>query len=232
MRKTKTNRAYKKLNRTIGDDFYSAWLKAYGEIENISDVSNKRMGSISEDIKKQIDKDYIRLRVDEKFIFYLNFYKFYEDLTTYFEQSNEFAEKHGVDPIDDTNIEKILGYEVAFSKKLLSKAGHCLKWFYTTLLRLKKHYGVLPKDMQLCFQEMKSIVKEKDKHCIILTGTFEKECNFLNGLLIRIKYIRDHIDVIYGMPDPEFDKKTRAMIKNCATQAENTIKIILKGAEI
>ena len=57
----------------------------------------------------------------------------------------------------------------------------------------------------------------------------DREITFINMLLLRIKYAREHIDVIYSL-NKNFeaeDKKLRTMIKSSLTRIEKPIRTII-----
>lgn len=226
MRKIKSERNQKKFKNSL-DPFYEKWAKMYN-IEDCTKMSNKKVDKISDNLKRRIDMDYIKFRIDEKFMYYLNLYKLYEMICIYFETDNKFMKKYGVTPDDKETIQEKIGYEVAFSTAVMKKVKDLTHWLSSSLELIKKEYTVIPRDNDFLYNNIEKIIKTSKLNFFSKAENInEKEKEFLNNLLIRLEYSRRNIDVIYGHWKEGEDKKLRTMIKGCLTKTENIVNIIL-----
>ena len=227
MRKIKSERKEKKFKNSL-DSFYEKWAEMYN-IEDYTKMSNKKVNKISENLKRRIDMDYIKFRIDEKFMYYLNLYKLYEMVCIYFEVHNKFMEKYKVTPDDTETIQEKLGYEVAFSETVKRKVKDLTHWFASTLEIIKKEFVVIPRDNNFLYNNIEKIIKTSKLNFFSENENInEKEKEFLNNILIRLEYSRRNIDVIYGHWKEGEDKKLRTMIKSSLTKVENTINLVLE----
>lgn len=226
MRKIKNDRNKKKLNNSL-DNFYEQWAKVYNLQKDFSKMSNKEITKVTNNLKRQIDFDYIRLRVDEKFMYFINLYKIYEMICIYFEIPNKFLKKYDVIPDDNETIEEKLGYEVAFSNKVKVKSNDIAHWLFSTLEIIKKYYSVIPRDSTFLQDNIEKIIITSELK-LVKQNIEIKEKNILNTILIRVEYSRRNIDVIFGCVHLGKDKILRKMIKSCLTKVEHTLNLIME----
>ena len=125
MRKIKSERNTKKLKNSV-DDFYYCWINHPALKERIKTLSNKKMNQITDRLKFIVDRMYLRLRVEEKFMYYINLYNLYEMITIYFQRKNKVIEtlEKITDDVCITErikekkdldiIKEFIGYETAF----------------------------------------------------------------------------------------------------------------------
>ena len=61
------------------------------------------------------------------------------------------------------------------------------------------------------------------------TNIYGEEFRYLNLMLSRLKYAKNHTNVVYSLDEcrKEDDKKTRSMLKSSLTRAEKILNIIL-----
>lgn len=244
MRKIKSERNTKKLKNSI-DNFYYSWINHPAITERLKGLSNKEITNITERLKFIVDKLYLDLRVEEKYMYYTNLYNLYELLCIYFMKSNKIIEnlekiagdKCVSGKIQDKNkldiIQNYLGYETAFSKFIEKKADDSLHWLYSSLNEILRHYigrvkndnvGALSKRMENIIKNSSTIYKRKE-------FLIQSEIIYLNEILNRIKYARDNVNIIYTLGHEEQDKKLRTIIKSSLTRTGKLINLIIDEIE-
>lgn len=232
MRKAGNLRNYKKIKNAVDDDFYMAWLGNERIASKIKNISTKKLNCLTARVKQTVDKTYLLLKVEEKYKYYVNLYLIYELCCFYFDIKNIFIPEEEMKNIPYKVIEKILGYEPFFNKEVYHKANDGLRWLSISLKETKAHYiGAIKKENILGLEkEIKDYISnielweyKRDEEGI------EREITLINSILLRIKYAREHIDIIYSL-NKDFeaeDKKLRTMIKSSLTRIEKPIRTII-----
>lgn len=77
MRKIKAERNVKKIRNSL-NDFYMYWVNHPGIYERLKGLSNKELEKTSQRLKIVVDNLYLKLRVEEKYMFWNNLYNIYE----------------------------------------------------------------------------------------------------------------------------------------------------------
>lgn len=239
MRKAGNLRNYKKVKNTVDDEFYMSWLGNERIASKIKNISTKKLNCLTARVKQTIDKTYLLLKVEEKYKYYVNLYLLYDmcclyfnlenGLKKYLEQTLENREEFQATYRD---IEKILGYEPIFNQEIYHKASDGLRWLTTSLKTILKYYvgrvkeesiPVLSREVENYISNVEVWEYKREEDGI------DREIAFINMILLRIKYAREHIDIIYSL-NKNFeteDKKLRTMIKSSLTRIEKPIKTII-----
>ena len=239
MRKAGNLRNYKKVKNTVDDEFYMSWLGNERLADKVKNLPAKKLNFITERAKQTIDKTYLLLKVEEKYKYYVNLYLLYDmcclyfnlenGLKKYLEQTLENREEFQATYRD---IEKILGYEPIFNQEIYHKASDGLRWLSISLKEIKKHYiGAVKKE------NIPGLAKEMEDYISNVElweykreeDGIDREIAFINMVLLRIKYAREHVDIIYSL-NKNFeaeDKKLRTMIKSSLTRIEKPIRTII-----
>ena len=244
MRKIKSERNTKKLKNSV-DDFYYCWINHPALKERIKTLSNKKMNQITDRLKFIVDRMYLRLRVEEKFMYYINLYNLYEMITIYFQRKNKVIEtlEKITDDVCITErikekkdldiIKEFIGYETAFIDIYYKKADDTAHWLYSCIMEiLKKYIGRLKDDRtDVLNKKLSELINEIPNEILVKEKNIQKEIEFLNEILKRIKYARENIDVIFSFWSEKDDKKLRTMIKGSLTRTEKLINMVVAEIE-
>ena len=92
MRRIKSERNTKKLKNSV-NDFYYSWIKHPAINERLKNLSNKEVTNMTRKLKLIVDKLYLDLRVEEKYMYYINLYSLYELICVYFMKKNKLLER-------------------------------------------------------------------------------------------------------------------------------------------
>lgn len=244
MRKIKAERNTKKLKNSV-DDFYYSWVNHPALQERIKTLSNKKMNQITDRIKFIVDRMYLKLRVEEKFMYYLNLYDLYEMINIYFQRKNKVIEtlekitndvcvSERIKEKEELDIIKeFIGYETAFTDIYYKKADDVEHWLYSCIMMVLKRYVGRSKDdkTDILNKKLSELINEIPKTILVKEKAIQKEINYLNEILARIKYARENIDVIFSFWDEKGDKKLRTMIKGSLTRAEKLINMVVAEIE-
>ncbi len=138
MRKIKSERNAKKIKNSM-NDFYMYYIRHPKFTSFFKNLSNKELERMSDRIKLVVDDMYIKMRVEEKYMYWNNLSNLYDLLCGYFNRKNRFLEllhkRMGEEEkVNETIEEKkrldiiknVIGYETAFSKEIYDKADDCL----------------------------------------------------------------------------------------------------------
>lgn len=239
MRKIKSERNMKKIKNSI-NDFYYSWINHPAILEKINKLPAKELKNITSRVKFVVDKIYEEFKVEEKYMYYVNYYDIYELLCVYFSKKNkvlETLEKKAKNDrvskkIESKNkidvIENYLGYETAFNNFFNKKADDCLHWMYSSINEILNFYIGRVKDdnVEVLSNRIEQIIKNSDDVYLKIEKNIQVEIVYLNEVLKRIKYAKEHTDIIYSLT-PERDKKLRTMIKSSLTRAEKLINLVI-----
>ena len=77
MRRIKSERNTKKLKNSV-NDFYYSWIRHPAINERLKDLSNKEVVNMTGKLKNVVEKLYLDLKVEEKYMYYVNLYNLYE----------------------------------------------------------------------------------------------------------------------------------------------------------
>lgn len=244
MRKIKSERNIKKLKNSI-DDFYLYYIKCPGFAEYFKNLSNKELSKMSSRIKMIVDEVYLKTRIEEKYMYWSNLYNMYELLCAYFNRENRFlklldeklSDKRVSETIEKKNeidiIKNKLGYETAFNNKIYHKADDCLHWLFVCLNKYIDYYhgrlkndnpGELAKSVDEIMKKFNLPYEKTEKN-------IEREINYINNILCRVKYAREHTDVIFSILHKDYDKKYIKMLKGTLTRVEKLIYLIIDDIE-
>ena len=58
-----------------------------------------------------------------------------------------------------------------------------------------------------------------------------REINYINNILSRLKYAKENIDVIFSIMCIDYDKKYKRMLKGTLTRVEKLMDIIISEIE-
>ncbi len=244
LRKIKSERNVKKLKNSV-NDFYYSWINHPAIVERLQGLSNKKINSMSDKLKIVVDRLYLELRVEEKYMYYTNLYNIYELICIYFTRKNKIIEslekitgdKCVSDRIQDKNnldvIQNYLGYETAFNNFIYRKADDSLHWLYSSLNEILKHYIGRIKDdnVTVLSREMERIIKNNEHIYQRKEYLIRHEITYLDEVLKRIKYARENVNIIYTLGHTEQDKKLRTMTKSSLTRTEKLIQLVIDEIE-
>lgn len=244
MRKVKSERSVKKVKNSL-DDFYSSWAQYPLIKEKLKKLSNKKAVKTADMLKIVIDKMYYSLRVEEKYMYYTNLYNLYEELCIYFIRHNKVMDIWEKQAYDEKIVEKVklkyeldtithrIGYQPAFCKKIQSKIDDSLHWLFSSLHTILKFYiGKVKNDnVTVLSAQMEKIILNSEKIYPREEEKIDKEIAYLNEILVRIKYARENVNIIYSYGMETQDKKLRTMIKSSLTRVEKLILIIIQEIE-
>lgn len=97
---------------------------------------------------------------------------------------------------------------------------------------LKKYIGRLKDDRtDVLNKKLSEMINEIPNEILVKEKNIQKEIEFLNEILKRIKYARENIDVIFSFWSEKDDKKLRTMIKGSLTRAEKLINMVVVEIE-
>lgn len=239
MRKAGNLRNYKKIKNTVDDDFYMSWLGNERIASKIKNISTKKLNCLTARVKQTVDKIYLLLKVEEKYKYYVNLYLLYDMCCLYFKLENglkkyleQTLENREEFQATYRDIEKLLGYEPIFNQEIYHKAGDGLRWLMISLKTILKYYvgrvreesiPILSKEVENYISNVELWEYKREEDGI------DREIAFINMILLRIKYARENIEIIYSL-NKDFeaeDKKLRTMIKSSLTRIEKPIRTII-----
>ena len=244
MRKIKSERNVKKIKNSI-DNFYMYYIKCPGFADYFKNLSNKEINQMSSRIKIVVDNLYLRMKVEEKYMYWSNLYEMYDLLCAYFNRENKFLKSLGEKMNDKKVSEKIekkneidiienkFGYETAFNDEIYHKADDCLHWLFVCLNKYIDYYhGRLKNNNPNELVELvdKTIMKQ-DLPYKRTEKNISREINYINNILGRVQYAREHIDVVYSLLYKDYDKKYIKMLKGTLTRIGKLISLIIDDIE-
>lgn len=245
MRKIKSERNAKKIKNSM-NDFYMYYIRHQKFTAFFKNLSNKELERMSDRIKLVVDDMYIKMRVEEKYMYWNNLSILYDLLCGYFNKKNKFLEllhkRLGEEEkVNETIEEKkrldiiknVLGYETAFSKEIYDKVDDCLYWFYICINRYLDYYhGRLKKDNPSDLAKIvDKIVTDYNLQYIRDEEGINREINYINNILSRLKYAKENTDVIFSIMSIDYDKKYKRMLKGTLTRVEKLMDIIISEIE-
>lgn len=232
MRKAGNLRNYKKIKNAVDDEFYMAWLGNERIASKIKNISTKKLNCLTAKVKQTVEQAYRLLKVEEKYQYYVNLYLIYDMCCLYFNSKNILIADEDRKNSTHRDIKKILGYEPFFNKEVYHKTNDGFRWLSISLKEIKKHYiGAVKKE------NIPGLAKEMEDYISNVElweykreeDGIDREIAFINMVLLRIKYAREHVDIIYSL-NKNFeaeDKKLRTMIKSSLTRIEKPIRTII-----
>ena len=244
MRKIKSERNTKKLKNSV-NDFYYSWIRHPAINERLKDLSNKEVVNMTGKLKNVVEKLYLDLKVEEKYMYYVNLYNLYELICVYFMKKNKLLERLETltgnkcvsDKIKNKEdidiIQNYFGYETAFDTFINKKADDTLHWLYSSLSEIVKHYIGRVKDdnINILTKEIEIIIKENYNIYNRNEEQIQKEIIYIDEILRRIKYAKENVNIIYSIGYKEQNKKLRTMIKSSLTRAEKLMKLVIDEIE-
>lgn len=244
MRKIKSERNVKKIKNSI-DNFYMYYIKCPGFADYFKNLSNKEINQMSSRIKIVVDNLYLRMKVEEKYMYWSNLYEMYDLLCAYFNREDKFLKSLGEKMNDKKVSEKIekkneidiienkFRYETAFNDEIYHKADDCLHWLFVCLNKYIDYYhGRLKNNNPNELVELvdKTIMKQ-DLPYKRIEKNISREINYINNILGRVQYAREHIDVVYSLLYKDYDKKYIKMLKGTLTRIGKLISLIIDDIE-
>ena len=244
MRKIKSERNAKKIKNSM-NDFYMYYIRHPKFTAFFKNLSNKELERMSDRIKLVVDDMYIKMRVEEKYMYYINLYNLYELICVYFMKKNKLLERletltgdkcvsDKIKSKEDIDIiQNYFGYETAFDTFIDKKADDTLHWLYSSLNEIIKHYIGRVKDdnINALTKEIEIIIKENYNIYNRNEEQIQKEIIYIDEILRRIKYAKENVEIIYSVGYKEQDKKLRTMIKSSLTRAEKLMKLVIDEIE-
>ena len=244
MRKIKADRNAKKIKNSM-NDFYMYYIRHPKFTDVFKNLSNKELERMSDRIKLVVDDMYIKMRVEEKYMYWNNLSELYDLLCTYFNRENKFLEllnkrldeKKVTEKVEKKKeidvIKNIFGYETAFNKEIYDKADDCLYWLFVCVNKYLDYYhGRLRKDNPSDLAEVvDKIVTDYDLPYKRREEKIIREINYINNILGRVKYARENMNVIFSILCVDYDKKYIRMLKGVLTRVEKLMDIIISEIE-
>lgn len=242
MRKIKKDRNIKKINNSL-DNFYRSWLDDDYVYQLVQKLSNKKQKIVTANLKKIVDVAYEELRVEDKHEYYTNLYNIYYMIINYLQKDDEVAKainktgrikEHLRENTEDA-IKLFFKYEpVIIDKKILSKLDECLHWLVIVINMIVKngYIGALKNisgndintRLERKILSLESVYKRQEEE-------IQLEINYLDEILKRVKFAREHIGIIYSIGKDELDKKIKTTIKSALTRTEKAINMIINDIE-
>lgn len=200
---------------------------------------------MSSRIKIVVDNLYLRMKVEEKYMYWSNLYEMYDLLCAYFNREDKFLKSLGEKMNDKKVSEKIekkneidiienkFRYETAFNDEIYHKADDCLHWLFVCLNKYIDYYhGRLKNNNPNELVELvdKTIMKQ-DLPYKRIEKNISREINYINNILGRVQYAREHIDVVYSLLYKDYDKKYIKMLKGTLTRIGKLISLIIDDIE-
>lgn len=244
MRKIKSERNVKKIRNSM-NDFYMYYIKCPGFADYFKNLSNKEIVQISSRIKMIVDSLYLKMKVEEKYMYWSNLYEIYDLLCTYFNRENKFLKLLNEKMNDKKVSEKItkkneidiiknkFGYETAFNNYIYCKSDDCLHWLFVCLNKYIDYYHGRLKNNNPT--ELSGLVDKElmklDLPYKRIEENINREINYINNILGRVQYAREHIDLIYSLLYKDYDKKYVKMLKGTLTRVEKLVNLIIDEIE-